>query len=100
MDSEWKNNFDLFRILCNFEAELAVEALQHIYPQLNSKSSQKCAVMERLGPILELLGIEAGFCLAFFHPVTIKYCHRSLLEEVLNDTLNIIYHSLFSSKNL
>lgn len=46
-----EKNFDLFKIPCNFEAKLAVEALQHICPQLNSESSQKCAVMKRQTPI-------------------------------------------------
>lgn len=90
----------LCKVLCNFEAKLAVEALQHIRPQLSSESSQKGAVMERQAPILELAGIKAEFCLVFFHPVTIKYCHLSSLEEVLNDTLNIIYPSVYSSRNL
>lgn len=67
-------------MLCNFETKLAVEALQHTGSQLSSESSQKCAVMERQAPILELVGIKARFCLAFFLPVTIKYCHLSLFE--------------------
>lgn len=87
-------------MLCIFETKLAVEALQHICPQLSSEFSQKYAEMERQAPLLELVGIKAGFCLAFFLPVTIKYCHLSLLEEVLNDTLNIIYVPVYSSKNL
>lgn len=90
----------LDRMLCNFETKLSVEALQHICPQLSSESSQKGAVMERQAPILELAGIKAGFCLAFFRPVTINHCHLSLLEEVLNHILNIIYPAVYSSRNL
>lgn len=75
---------------------MAVEALQHICPQLNSESSQECVVMKRQTPVFELLGIKAGF-LVFF-PVAIKNCHLSLLEDVLSDTFNITYHSVYSSK--